>query len=62
MLNEVPASTWRTQLEGAFPCKYKILLLDNLCSSEILIPSHTHFASPLQNREKKKAIKFVSNI
>ena len=53
MLNNVPASMWRPQLEGAFPCKYKTVLLDNLYSPEILIPSRTHFVSPLQHRGKK---------
>lgn len=62
MLNKVPASTWRIQPEGAFLCKYKILLLDNLYSPEILIPSRTHFVSPLQNRGEKKPMKFVSGI
>lgn len=53
MLYHVPASMWRTQPEGAFLCKYKTVLLDNLHSSAIWIPSPKHIASPLQHREKK---------
>lgn len=53
MLSNVPASMWRTQEEGAFLCMYKTVPLDNLYSPEILIPSHTHFVSPLQHRGRK---------
>lgn len=60
MLNNVPANMWKTQLEGAFLCKCKIVLLGNLCSPEISIPSHTHFVSPFQQREK--AVRFILDI